>query len=165
MAAPVARPAAYRVPREIRLLAQTAPRRYGTFAGMGYVAQDDAEPARDSVDIPGPTLALRRNEPVRITVVNHLAEEISRLVTLSEAKGLVLGNDRARPFASLRVTHALAVARSTGSNAGDASPSEAIRTPSGRILAWHIPAFARHSRARPATSHRARSKSRWARRG
>ena len=76
---------------------------------MGYVAQDDAEPARDSVDIPGPTLVLRRNEPVRITVVNHLAEEISRLVTLSEAKGLALGNDRARPFASLRVTHALAV--------------------------------------------------------
>ena len=69
-----ARAAADKPPREIRLLAQTAPRRYGTFAGMGYVAQDGAEPARDSIDLPGPTLVLRRGEPVRITVVNHLAE-------------------------------------------------------------------------------------------
>jgi len=73
-ATPAPRLAAYRSPREIRLLAQTAPRRYGTLAGMGYVAQDGAEPARDSIDIPGPTLVLRRGEPVRITVVNHLAE-------------------------------------------------------------------------------------------
>jgi FtsP/CotA-like multicopper oxidase with cupredoxin domain len=42
---------------------------------MGYVLQEGgAEPARDSIDVPGPMLVLRRDEPVRITVVNHLAE-------------------------------------------------------------------------------------------
>jgi FtsP/CotA-like multicopper oxidase with cupredoxin domain len=74
-ATPAPRHSANQPPREIRLLAQTAPRRYGTLAGMGYVVQDGgAEPARDSIDIPGPTLVLRRDQPVRITVVNHLAE-------------------------------------------------------------------------------------------
>ena len=74
-ATPAPRRATDRPPREIRLLAQTAPRRYGTLAGMGYVVQEGgAEPARDSIDVPGPTLVLRRGEPVRITVVNHLAE-------------------------------------------------------------------------------------------
>src|SRR3954471_14029352 len=71
-ATPALRRSADRPPREIRLLAQAAPRRFGTLAGMGYVVQDGAaEPARDSIDIPGPTLVLRRDEPVRITVVNH----------------------------------------------------------------------------------------------
>jgi FtsP/CotA-like multicopper oxidase with cupredoxin domain len=42
---------------------------------MGYVVQEGgAEPARDSIEVPGPVLVLRRGEPVRITVVNHLAE-------------------------------------------------------------------------------------------
>jgi FtsP/CotA-like multicopper oxidase with cupredoxin domain len=72
---PAPRPATDRPPREIRLLAQSAPRRYGTLAGMGYVVQDhDAEPSRDSINVPGPMLVLRRGEPVRITVVNHLGE-------------------------------------------------------------------------------------------
>jgi manganese oxidase len=75
---PGARPApprtADRPPREIRLLAQSAPHRYGTLAGMGYVVQAGAEPARDSIVVPGPLLVLRRGEPVRITVVNHLTE-------------------------------------------------------------------------------------------
>jgi FtsP/CotA-like multicopper oxidase with cupredoxin domain len=74
-ATPAPRRATDRPPREIRLLAQSAPRRYGTLAGMGYVVQEGAaEPARDSIVVPGPTLVLRRGEPVRITVVNHLAE-------------------------------------------------------------------------------------------
>jgi FtsP/CotA-like multicopper oxidase with cupredoxin domain len=69
---------AHRPPREIRLLAQSAPRRFGSLAGMGYVRQEgSAEPARDSIDVPGPTLVLRRGEPVRITVVNHLSEPTS----------------------------------------------------------------------------------------
>ena len=60
-ATPAPRRATDRPPREIRLLAQTAPRRYGTLAGMGYVVQEGgAEPARDSIDVPGPTLVLRR---------------------------------------------------------------------------------------------------------
>jgi FtsP/CotA-like multicopper oxidase with cupredoxin domain len=79
---PGARPApmrpAHGPPREIRLLAQSAPRRFGSLGGMGYVRQEGGiEPARDSIDVPGPTLVLRRDEPVRITVVNHLAEPTS----------------------------------------------------------------------------------------
>jgi manganese oxidase len=74
-ATPAPRRSLDRLPREIRLLAQSTPRRYGTLAGMGYVVQEGgAEPARDSIDVPGPTLVLRRGQPVRITVVNHLAE-------------------------------------------------------------------------------------------
>jgi FtsP/CotA-like multicopper oxidase with cupredoxin domain len=62
-------------PREIRLLAQSSPKRFGAIAGLGYAMQEGAvEPARDSIAIPGPLLVLRRGEPVRITVVNHLAE-------------------------------------------------------------------------------------------
>jgi FtsP/CotA-like multicopper oxidase with cupredoxin domain len=61
--------------REIRMLAQSAPKRFGSVAGLGYVVQDGAaEPARDSITIPGPMLVLRRGEPVRVTVVNRLAE-------------------------------------------------------------------------------------------
>ena len=42
---------------------------------MGYALQEgDREPAPDSAVIPGPTLVLERGRPVRITVVNRLAE-------------------------------------------------------------------------------------------
>ncbi len=61
--------------REIRLVAQAAPKRFGRLAGFGYVVQEGSvEPKRDSINIPGPMLILRRGEPVRITVVNHLPE-------------------------------------------------------------------------------------------
>ena len=61
--------------REIRLLAQSAPKRFGRLTGLGYLVQEGAtEPPRDSIAIPGPTLVLRRGEPVRITVVNNLSE-------------------------------------------------------------------------------------------
>jgi FtsP/CotA-like multicopper oxidase with cupredoxin domain len=74
-ATPAPRRTATRPPRDIRLLVQSSPHRYGTLAGMGYVMQQGgAEPARDSIEVPGPVLVLRRGEPVRITVVNHLAE-------------------------------------------------------------------------------------------
>jgi len=67
--------ASQRPPRRIRLIAQAAPRRFGTVGGMGYVVHEGpAEPARDSIAIPGPTLVLRKGEPVAITVVNHLKE-------------------------------------------------------------------------------------------
>jgi FtsP/CotA-like multicopper oxidase with cupredoxin domain len=66
---------AARPPRDIRLLAQTAPKRFGSLAGLGYVVhQGTAEPARDSIEIPGPLLLLQRGQPVRITVVNNLTE-------------------------------------------------------------------------------------------
>ncbi|MDQ2669394.1 MAG: multicopper oxidase domain-containing protein, partial [Gemmatimonadota bacterium] len=60
--------------RDIRLLIQTAPRRFGDSAGYGFVIPDGAEPARDSIEIPGPMLVLERGEPVRITTVNNLQE-------------------------------------------------------------------------------------------
>jgi FtsP/CotA-like multicopper oxidase with cupredoxin domain len=62
-------------PREIRLLAQRRPNRFGRVAGLGCVVQQGAaEPAPDSIQIPGPTIVLRRGEPARNTVVNHLPE-------------------------------------------------------------------------------------------
>jgi FtsP/CotA-like multicopper oxidase with cupredoxin domain len=62
--------------RSIRLLAQTSQARFGRIAGMGYVVQrNNAAPATDSIEIPGPLLLLEKNAPVRITVVNHLPVE------------------------------------------------------------------------------------------
>ncbi|MBA2706850.1 MAG: multicopper oxidase domain-containing protein [Gemmatimonadaceae bacterium] len=68
-------PLTSRKSRSIRLLAQMSPNRFGKLTGFGYVTQEGAtEPKRDSVQIPGPMLVLKRGEPVRITVVNHLKE-------------------------------------------------------------------------------------------
>jgi FtsP/CotA-like multicopper oxidase with cupredoxin domain len=63
-------------PREIRLLVQSRPNRLvGGHAAVGFAVQrGDTAPARDSVVIPGPVLELRRGQPVRITVVNTLAQ-------------------------------------------------------------------------------------------
>jgi manganese oxidase len=59
--------------RALRLLVQSRPAYYGRGPGFGYVLQEGAaEPAADSVLIPGPRLVLRRGEPVAITVVNRL---------------------------------------------------------------------------------------------
>lgn len=62
-------------PRNLRLLLQSAPKRFGDKPAYGFVLQDGAnEPRRDSVSLPGPLLLLKRGQPVRITVVNHLNE-------------------------------------------------------------------------------------------
>lgn len=61
-------------PRRLRLLVQERPRVYGDSSGFGFVLQDGAEPAPDSVAIPGLPIVLTRDEPVRITVVNRLRE-------------------------------------------------------------------------------------------
>ena len=74
---PVAPAADAPAAREIRLLAQSAPKRFGRLTGFGYVVQEGAEPAGDSIVVPGPTIVLKRGEPVRITVVNHLKEATS----------------------------------------------------------------------------------------
>lgn len=59
--------------RSMRLLIQSRPGHYGNGPGFGYVLQEGAtEPAPDSIRIPGTPLVLRRDEPVRITVVNRL---------------------------------------------------------------------------------------------
>ncbi len=60
--------------RRIRLLLQTAPRRFGDSAGYGFVIPQGADPPRDSIQIPGPVLVLERGKPVSITVVNNLPE-------------------------------------------------------------------------------------------
>ncbi len=60
-------------PRPIRLLVQASPHRYGNAEGYGYLVQQGGVAARrDSVLILSSPLLLRRGEPVRITVVNHL---------------------------------------------------------------------------------------------
>ncbi len=61
-------------PRAMRLLVQEAPQRARAQRALGFVVQQQAEPARDSVVLPGTTLVLTRGQPTDITVVNHLAE-------------------------------------------------------------------------------------------
>jgi FtsP/CotA-like multicopper oxidase with cupredoxin domain len=61
--------------RPIRLLVQSRPHRFGGAPGYGFVIQQGrTAPPRDSIAIPGPTLVLERGRPVRVTVVNNLAE-------------------------------------------------------------------------------------------
>jgi FtsP/CotA-like multicopper oxidase with cupredoxin domain len=62
--------------RRIDLLIQQKPRALqGYQTAYGFVVQQGADvPARDSVQIPGPVLELRRGQPVRILVKNNLDE-------------------------------------------------------------------------------------------
>lgn len=62
--------------RTINLLIQKRPNGLvGGQTAYGFLLQTgDEVPARDSVRLPGPTLALRRGEPVRIVVRNNLDE-------------------------------------------------------------------------------------------
>ncbi len=64
-------------PRAMRLLVQEAPQRTRAKRALGFVLQRGAQPARDSVVLPGTTLVLTRGQPTDITVVNHLAEPTS----------------------------------------------------------------------------------------
>jgi len=62
-------------PARLRLLVQPARDPPDSAHLMGYALEaGDREPAPDSTVIPGPTLVLERGRPVRITVVNRLAE-------------------------------------------------------------------------------------------
>ena len=64
--------------RQLRLLVQAAPGRYGADPGLGFALQaGDRPPRADSVVIPGPPIILTRGEPVQITVVNRLSEATS----------------------------------------------------------------------------------------
>jgi manganese oxidase len=62
--------------REMRLLVQKRSNALvGGNTAYGFVLQSgDNVPKRDSVNVPGPVLELRRGEPVRINVVNNLSE-------------------------------------------------------------------------------------------
>ena len=64
-------------PQRIRLFVQSSPRRYGQNPAIGFVMQQGAEPARDSVSLPGPTLFLEKGRPAHITVINRLNVETS----------------------------------------------------------------------------------------
>jgi FtsP/CotA-like multicopper oxidase with cupredoxin domain len=59
--------------REIRLIAQTAPRRFqGRLDEMAFVEQaGPVAPAADSVPVPSSQLVLYRDQPVRVTIVNN----------------------------------------------------------------------------------------------
>ncbi len=59
-------------PLRLRLLVQTAANGYGHKPAIGFVLQHGAEPKKDSVALPGPTLFLEKGRPTRITVVNKL---------------------------------------------------------------------------------------------
>ena len=62
-------------PRPLRLLVQPARAPADSAHIMGYALQEGGlEPVGDSAPIPGSTLVLERGRPVRITVVNRLAE-------------------------------------------------------------------------------------------
>ena len=68
------RPGAVTGAREIRLIAQAAPKRFrGMLDEMAFVRQEgNAPPAADSVPIPSSPLVLQRGQPVRITVINRM---------------------------------------------------------------------------------------------
>ena len=58
--------------REIRLVAKAAPRRFqNALDEMAFVSDDDPLSSTDSVPTPSSLLVLRRNEPVRVTIVNR----------------------------------------------------------------------------------------------
>ena len=71
---PARRPETAAHVRNIRLVAKAAPRRFkGELDKMAFVRQDtDSVTGADSVPIPSSLLVLKRNEPVRVTIVNHL---------------------------------------------------------------------------------------------
>ncbi len=72
-----ARPAAAPADTQrLRLVAQERAHVYGTDPGLGYVVEEPggADPAGDSITIPGAPIVLTRGRLARITVVNHLRD-------------------------------------------------------------------------------------------
>ena len=68
-------PAVRGTPRPLHLFVQSRPRVYRDDPGFGFVLQEGVRPpSPDSIRIPGSPIVLTRDEPVRITVVNRLAE-------------------------------------------------------------------------------------------
>jgi FtsP/CotA-like multicopper oxidase with cupredoxin domain len=61
--------------RKMTLMMRSERNRFGNEPAMGFVlAERAAPPAAATVPVPGPTLVLKRGEPVEITLVNQLAE-------------------------------------------------------------------------------------------
>ena len=67
--APPMRPAAERV----RVFVQEHAGFYGTREGLGFVTVNGAEPARDSILIPGAPIIVTRGLPAQVTVVNRMS--------------------------------------------------------------------------------------------
>lgn len=67
-----------KAPRRLTLTMRSGTGRYGDHPAYGFVLGDTSEAsATDKLSAPGPTLALRRGEPVEIALVNQLAEATS----------------------------------------------------------------------------------------
>ena len=67
-AAPVPTAAA----RSLRLFVRSKPHMYGPYAGYGYALGGTPEEGEaHAFSVPGPTLMLRRNEPVSVTIINQ----------------------------------------------------------------------------------------------
>lgn len=60
--------------RTLRLMVQSRTAPGDTTEMFGYVLQDGAEPARDSVRLPGAPLILRKGEPTSVWIVNRSSE-------------------------------------------------------------------------------------------
>ncbi len=69
--------ASTREPQRLRLFVQTSPYGYNNRPAIGFVLQQGAEPKKDSVTLPGPTLFLEKGRPARITVINRLKTQTS----------------------------------------------------------------------------------------
>ncbi len=67
-----------KAPRRLILTMRSGVGRYGDHPAYGFVLGDTSEAsATDELSAPGPTLALRRGEPVEIVLVNQLGEATS----------------------------------------------------------------------------------------
>jgi FtsP/CotA-like multicopper oxidase with cupredoxin domain len=60
--------------RRMTLEMQAEPNRFGTAPAFGFVLAGGGESTTGAVPVPGPTLVLKRDEPVEITLVNRLPE-------------------------------------------------------------------------------------------
>lgn len=61
--------------RALTLVMQTEPKRFGAAPAYGFVlVEANGAITSDKVPVPGPTLTLKRGEPVEITLVNRLPE-------------------------------------------------------------------------------------------
>jgi FtsP/CotA-like multicopper oxidase with cupredoxin domain len=64
--------------RQLTVLMQSEPKRFGDAPAYGFlVAEGSNLPVAEHVSVPGPTLVLKRGEPVEIAVVNRLPEGTS----------------------------------------------------------------------------------------
>ena len=60
--------------RRMTLEMQAEPKRFGDAPAFGFVLAGEGKSAAGAVPVPGPTLILKRDEPVEITLVNRLPE-------------------------------------------------------------------------------------------